>query len=160
MILRIQNNMLSTKKYGKNTDLALGMWVKLARAYETFNRRSVENIRTFGLTEPQFGVLECLGHLGPLTTGELCRKMLVSGGNMTVVIDNLEKEALVERIRSAEDRRTIRIQLSKKGKKLFDDIFVRHAAHITKLAGALSKTERQDLSRLLKKLGLALQENR
>ncbi len=150
--------MSSNKKYGKDTDLALNMWVKLARAYETFNRRSVENIRTFGLTEPQFAVLECLGHLGPLTTGELCQKMLVSGGNMTVVIDNLEKESLVERIRSRDDRRSIRVQLSGKGKKLFDEIFVQHAAHIKSLAGVLTKAEQQELSGLLKKLGLALQK--
>lgn len=150
--------MSSNKKYGKDTDLALNMWVKLARAYETFNRRSVENIRTFGLTEPQFAVLECLGHLGPLTTGELCKKMLVSGGNMTVVIDNLEKESLVERIRSRDDRRSIRVQLSRKGKNLFDDIFVQHAAHIKALAGVLTKAEQQELSGLLKKLGLALQK--
>ncbi len=150
--------MRTTRKYGRESDLALGLWVKLARAYETFSRRSLENIRTFGLTEPQFGVLECLGHLGPLTTGELCRKMLVSGGNMTVVIDNLEKESLVERIRSSEDRRTIRVHLSKKGKKLFDDIFVLHAAHITRLAGVLTRSEQEELSRLLRKLGLALQK--
>jgi MarR family 2-MHQ and catechol resistance regulon transcriptional repressor len=150
--------MPSSKKYGKDTDLALSMWVKLARAYETFNKRSFENIRTFGLTEPQFAVMECLGHLGPLTTGELCRKMLVSGGNMTVVIDNLEKEDLAERIRSKEDRRTIRVQLSRKGKKLFDAIFVQHATHIRNLAGVLTKAEQKELSGLLKKLGLALQK--
>ena len=80
-----------TKKYGKKTDLALTTWVKLARAFSSFNKRSIESIRTFGLTQPQFAVIEIIGHLGPLKVGEICNKMLVSGGNMTLVLDNIEK---------------------------------------------------------------------
>ncbi|MFH0879598.1 MAG: flagellar hook capping FlgD N-terminal domain-containing protein, partial [Lentisphaerota bacterium] len=53
----------------------------------------------------QFSALECLGHLGPMMIGELTRKQLVSGGNMTVVVDNLEKEGLVKRVVNAKDRR-------------------------------------------------------
>lgn len=132
------------------------MWVKLARAFATFSKRTIDHIKTTGLTEPQFGVLECLGHLGPLTLGELCKKQLVSGGNMTVVVDNLEKEGLVERIRSKQDRRAIQVRLTSKGKKLFDENFTKHAEHVTKLASVLTVHEQEELSRLLKKLGIGL----
>jgi MarR family 2-MHQ and catechol resistance regulon transcriptional repressor len=138
--------------------LALGLWVKLARASQTFTKRTAEQIRTFNLTEPQFGVLEALGHLGPLTLGELSRKRLVSGGNITCVIDNLEREQLVERVPSEHDRRAIVARLTHKGENLFDEIFVKHAEYVVELSSVLTETEQQELSKLLKKLGCALQE--
>ena len=150
--------MKSTKQYGKKIDAALSMWVKLARAHDTFAKKTYEDIRSYGLTTAQFGVLECLGHLGPLTLGELCRKQLVSGGNMTVVVDNLEKEGLVGRVQSKEDRRSIRVELTTKGKKLFDEIFVKHAKCVTGLAGSLTEKEQEELARLLKKLGTSLRD--
>jgi MarR family 2-MHQ and catechol resistance regulon transcriptional repressor len=142
--------------YGKKADRALALWVKLARATATFGRLSAENIRSFGLTEPQFGVLECLGHCGPLTLGDLSRKQLVSGGNTTCVIDNLEERELVERTHNPRDRRTIVARLTPKGKKLFDEIFPRHAAHIARLTGVLTEKEQDELAALLKRLGVAL----
>ncbi len=152
------NRLKTTKKYGKKVDLALSLWVKLARASATCSKLAEENIRSFGLTEPQFGVLECLGHLGPLTLGELSKKRLVTGGNITCVIDNLEREGLVERVPSTEDRRAVSAQLTPKGKKLFDEMFVKHAEFITQVASALTEAEQEKLADLLKKLGLAHRE--
>jgi len=146
----------STKIYGKRAEIALDMWVKLARATATFGKMTLENIKTFGLTQPQFGVMETLGHIGPLTLSELSRKQLVSTGNMTCVVDNLEKECLVERIHSKEDRRAIKVQLTAKGQSLFDDIFVRHARYVAEISGVLPEKEQRQLGSLLKKLGLGL----
>lgn len=146
--------MKTTKKYGKKADMALSTWVKLARAYTSFNKKSTESIRTFGLTQPQFAVVEVLGHLGPLKVGEICNKMLASGGNMTLVLDNVEKLGFVERIHSKEDRRAILVQLTVKGKLLFDKIFVEHAEQITKYMSVLSADEQKTLGDLLKKLGI------
>ena len=145
--------------YGKKADRALALWVKLARAFSVFNHRTAEHIRTFGLTQAQFGALECLGHKGPLTLGELCRKQLVSGGNMTVVVDNLEREKLVERLRSKEDRRAIVVRLTPKGKELFDRIFRGHAEYVATLSSVLSEGEQARLSSLLKKLGKSVSTN-
>jgi MarR family 2-MHQ and catechol resistance regulon transcriptional repressor len=148
--------MKSTKQYGKKIDTALGMWVKLARAHSTLAKLADENIRSFGLTPPQFGALECLGHLGPMTLGGLCKKQLVSGGNMTVVVDNLAKDGLVERVPSTEDRRAIVVRLTTKGKKLFDNIFLQHAKFVSSALGVLSDKEQEELAGLLKKLGTSL----
>ncbi len=150
--------MKTTEKCGKSIDSALSLWVKLARASATFAHLTDEHIRTFGLTAPQFGVLEVLGHLGPLTLGELSRKRLVSGGNITCVIDNLEKEGLVERVPSSRDRRAIVAQLTPKGNQLFGDMFRKHAEFVAGLASVLTHEEQEALSRLLKKLGLALRD--
>jgi len=148
--------MKSTKRYGKKIDAALSMWVKLARAHSTFAKLADDNIRSFGLTPPQFGALECLGHLGPMTIGDLCKKQLVSGGNMTVVVDNLAKDGLVERIPSKEDRRAIVVLLTSKGKKLFNDIFLRHAKFVASTTSVLTEKEQEELAVLLKKLGTSL----
>lgn len=146
--------MKTSKKYGKKTDLALTTWVKLARAFSSFNKRSIESIRKFGLTQPQFAVIEIIGHLGPLKVGEICNKMLVSGGNMTLVLDNIAKLGYIERVHSLEDRRAILIQLTQKGKNLFDEVFNSHAEHVTKLMSVLTVEEQKTLGELLKKLGL------
>ena len=151
--------MKSKRRYGKKADLALGMWVKLARASATFGQHVALQIRDFGLTQPQFGVLECLGHLGAMPIGDLSKKMLVSGGNMTCVVDNLAKERIVERIQSGTDRRSVIVQLTKKGQRLFEEVFVRHAERVAQLASVLSEREQEELGVLLKKLGRALQDD-
>jgi MarR family 2-MHQ and catechol resistance regulon transcriptional repressor len=151
--------MKNTVKYGKKIDTALGMWVKLQRAYASFNKKNAEHLKNFGITAAQYAVIECLGHLGPMNMGELCKKMLVSGGNMTVVVDNLEKEGLVERVPSNDDRRAIIVRFTPKGKKIFDDSFVKHAGYLTEIASVLTEQEQEDLARLLKKLGCNLREN-
>lgn len=148
---------MATRHYGPRAEAALDLWVKLARASAVFGHRTHDNIRSFGLTESQFAALETLGHKGPLTFGELCRKQLVTGGNMTVVIDNLEREKLVERMRSATDRRVILVRLTAKGEALFNRIFPKHAEFVTELVSVLKPEEQRALGRLLKKLGLALQ---
>jgi MarR family 2-MHQ and catechol resistance regulon transcriptional repressor len=145
---------MSTKiDYGEKANLALDTWVKLARASSSFNKKSLENIRSFGLTQPQFGVIEALGHLGPMKIGVLCNKMLVSGGNMTLVLDNLEKIELIERVHSKEDRRAILIQLTEKGHSLFTKVFSNHAEFIFSLMSVLTEKEQKELGKLLKKLG-------
>jgi MarR family transcriptional regulator, 2-MHQ and catechol-resistance regulon repressor len=155
--LNLNNNILKkASKYGKKAEIALGMWTKLARAASTFGKLTSENIRSFGLTEPQFSLFECLGHLGPLPLGELSRKQLVSGGNTTCVVDNLEKLGLVERVQSQKDRRVIVAQLTPKGEQLFAEIFPKHAEFVGDLASVLTNEEQESLSELLKKLGCTL----
>jgi MarR family 2-MHQ and catechol resistance regulon transcriptional repressor len=145
--------MKTTEQYGPKVDRALSMWVKLARAFSTFHKLTADHIRKFNLTQPQFGALETLGHLGPMTIGELCKKQLVSGGNMTVVVDNLVERRLVDRVTSREDHRSYIVKLTPKGKKLFDRIFKEHAEFVTRISGVLSEEEQEELGRLLKKLG-------
>ncbi len=145
------------KGYGECADRALKLWVTLARSFSTFNRKTEDHIRSFGLTQAQFGALECLWHKGPLSLGELCRKQLVTGGNMTVVIDHLEAEGLVERVRSTQDRRTIHVHLTGKGTKLIGRIFPVHSRRVMQLASVLTGDEQNEVRRLLRKLGRGLE---
>lgn len=160
--LNLDNEIIVMKKrkaYNSKYELALNTWIKLARAHSVVSHLSDEDIRNYGLTTTQFSVIEALGHLGPLKVGELCKKMLVSGGNMTLVLDNLEKQELIERVHSKEDRRAILVQLTMKGDNLFTNTFDHHAKRINEIFSVLSKKEQNELGTLLKKLGLSLKSN-
>lgn len=148
--------MKTTEKYGKKIDAALSLWVKLVRANSTVAKKSAESIRKFGLTVSQFGVIETLGHLGPMNVGSICQKQLMSGGNMTLILDNLEKNGLVKRMADANDRRALLIGLTEKGQELFDRIFIEHARDMEQIISVLSDDEIEQLSNLLKKLGTSL----
>ena len=87
---------------------ALDAFIKLTRAAESVEARAHGTLRGQGLTVSQFGVLEALYHLGPLCQGELAGKLLKSGGNLTTVVDNLERRGWVERQRGEGDRRFVR----------------------------------------------------
>lgn len=145
----MNNNTNDTK-----TKLALNTWIKLARAFNTFNKIANEEINNYGLTTSQFGVLEALFHLGPMTIGKICDKILITGGNMTVVLDNLEKQGLINRVKIKTDRRALNIELSEKGKQLIESVFPKHEQLITNKMNVLSSSEQELLGILLKKLGL------
>ncbi|MFZ4620882.1 MAG: MarR family winged helix-turn-helix transcriptional regulator [Bacteroidota bacterium] len=149
--------MKTTQKYGKKADLALSMWVKLARAADTCANITAKDIDRYGLTTPQFGIIETLGHLGQMKIGEMCSKKLTTGGNMTVVIDNLEKLGLVERIKDNEDRRAYFVRLTKAGEEKFNEMFPSHARFVEEMVwSALNEQEIETLSVLLKKLGCSV----
>jgi MarR family transcriptional regulator, 2-MHQ and catechol-resistance regulon repressor len=111
--------------------------------------------RDFGLTESQLGVLETLYHLGPMPQGQLCRKILRSGSNVTTVVDNLERDDLVQRVRDADDRRVQVVHLTDRGRELIGRAFPVHAERITRLMSVLSDDEQRELARLCGKLGRA-----
>ena len=95
--------------------MALGVWVSLARCYSTFAKAIALKVQEYDLTAPQFGALEALYHLGPLSLGELAEKLLVTGGNVTYVMDRLESRGLVARYRSDDDRRVVHAKLTSGG---------------------------------------------
>ena len=135
---------------------ALDTFVKLSRATDALQAAVMRSLMAEELTPTQFGVMEALLHLGPLRPKTLGQKLLKSGANITTVLDNLEKKGLLRREASAEDRRSLVVHLTPKGRKAIASIFPRHAETITRLLGHLSAAEQADLSRLSKKLGLAL----
>lgn len=132
---------------------ALNTFIKLQRAAESVSAR-VHALLPDGLTVTQFGVLESLHHIGPLCQGELAEKLLRSGGNLTLVVDNLEKAGLVVRERDPADRRFVVVKLTDKGSAFIAEIFPKVAANITREMNRLSSTELLDLGRLCKKVGL------
>lgn len=146
------------RTWSDEEEVALRLWIALARCYQTFARAVAGKVSEYELTTPQFGILEALYHLGPLSQGELAEKMLVTGGNVTYVMDRLEAQGLVERERSGSDRRVVEASLTSRGRQLLRDVFPEHASYIAELVETLSPRERVSLRRLLKRLGLGLAE--
>ena len=135
---------------------ALGAWIKFSRASITLNSQLMNSLRKFQLTESQFAVVEALYHVGPLNMTEISEKLLCTGGNMTTVVDNLEKQDLVRRIPSKTDRRQYKIHLTPKGRSHIKKLFPDHVKAIVREMSVLSPSEQNELSRLCKKLGLEI----
>ena len=132
---------------------ALDAFVKLMRASESVNARLMRRLDAAGLTVSQFGALEALHHLGPMYQRELGAKLLKSTGNITMVVDNLEKRGLARRERDAEDRRYITVHLTDAGRELIEQIFPGHVEAIVKEMGVLNPEEQELLGRLCRRLG-------
>jgi len=152
-------NNAAERSWSVDQESALRLWIALARCYSTFAKSVAAKVAEYGLTTPQFGVLEALHHLGPLSLGELADKLLVTGGNVTYVMDRLEEQGLVYRWRSRDDRRVIHARLTERGQILIGECFPGHAEFIEGLvARHLDDEERDELRRLLKTLGRGIKE--
>ena len=134
---------------------AVRAYVKLMRASRAVAGRVEKLLTTAGLTLTQLGVLEVILHKGPMTHRDLGRKVLTSAGNMTDVVDKLEGRGLVRRVRAAEDRRQVRVELTDAGRALIEGLFPRHAADIARAMGGLDSRDLGQLGELLRKLGMA-----
>lgn len=138
----------------KKEKRTLDAFIKLMRATESINNRLNRHLAEADLTVSQFGVLEALYHLGPLNQKSLGEKLLKSGGNITLVIDNLEKCDFVERQQDPSDRRAMLIHLTKKGKRFIASFFPKHLEQIKAEFSVLSEKQKDELARICKKLGL------
>ncbi len=146
---------MGTHYKGTKKDKAtLNAFIKLMRATESLNNRLNRHLAESDLTVSQFGVLEALLHLGPLNQKTLGEKLLKSGGNITLVIDNLEKCNFVERQRNPEDRRAMLIHLTGKGEEFIKEFFPKHLKEIKKEFSVLTDKEKEELARICKKLGI------
>jgi MarR family transcriptional regulator, 2-MHQ and catechol-resistance regulon repressor len=137
----------------KKEERALAAYVKLMRASDSIYSESTRDLADYNLSGSQFAVLEALSHVGPLVLSELARKVLKTGGNITMVVDNLEKRGLVRRVASREDRRYIKAEVTAAGRKLIDSMFPAHVQRIVQLMSRLTGGEQDQLSALCRKLG-------
>lgn len=148
---------MQKKAHRRNKEAtALGTYVKLMRAAESLTGRVHKHLSSVGLTISQFGVLEALYHLGPLSQRDLGQKILRSSGNISLVINNLEKRGLVRRQRNRQDRRFLIVHLTDEGHKLIRKIFPPHAALITSEMSVLNATDQKILGDLCKKVGMGV----
>lgn len=136
------------------TATALRLWVTLARAYRAIEARARADAARHGLTLAEFGALEALYHKGPLPLGELQRKLLVSSGGVTYLVDRLEAKGLVERRPCRRDGRVVWAHLTSAGEAMVRAIFPEHAQAIAAAVAALTEEEQRQAAALLRRLGL------
>jgi MarR family 2-MHQ and catechol resistance regulon transcriptional repressor len=138
----------------KPTYRAMNTYTKLIRAAESVTSRVGRSMALAELTISQFGVLEALYHKGPLCQRDIAVKILKSTGNITMVIDNLEKRGLVRRERDSQDRRYLTVYLTEEGTTLITKVFAGVEVSIVTEMAVLSDGEQDLLGSLCKKLGL------
>jgi MarR family 2-MHQ and catechol resistance regulon transcriptional repressor len=132
------------------TALALRTWIALARAHNAVSARATADVARHDLTVAEFGVLEALYHKGPMLLNEVQRRILVSSGGITYLVDRLEKRGLVERRDCPGDRRARFAALTPEGDRLLRDIFPAHAAVIRDALTPLSREDKREAIRLLR----------
>jgi MarR family 2-MHQ and catechol resistance regulon transcriptional repressor len=132
---------------------ALSAYINLIRATDSTVAKATAHLEGLGVTTGQFAVLEALLHLGPMCQHTLGEKLLRSGGNVTLVVDNLERHGWVRRERQVEDRRMIQIHLTPKGRRLITRVFPEHAKLVVKVMSRLSAAEQEQLRKIARKLG-------
>lgn len=133
---------------------ALNAYISLLRCTETVTSVTCRHLASEKLSIGQFGTLEALHHLGPLCQRDIGKKLLKTGGNITTVVDNLEKRGLVVRRKMPEDRRYYSVTLTETGQDLIARIMPRHIETITTKMAVLSSQEQDELRLLCRKLGL------
>ena len=136
------------------TQSALKLWVVLSRAHASISSHAVAHAADHGLSLTEFAILEALYHRGRMVLGEIQRRILVSSGGITFLVDRLAEKGLVVRQECQEDRRAKFVALTREGTRLIRDLFPSHARTLAKAMRGLSEAEQEAAAQLLRTLGL------
>ena len=133
---------------------ALRLWLRLLTCTSLIEGAIRADLRAeFNVTLPRFDLMaQLFRHADGLKMGELSQRLMVTGGNVTGITDQLEKEGLVTRATDAADRRSFVIKLTAAGRKAFTRMAARHEKWVAGLFDGLTEAERSDLFRLLGRL--------
>jgi DNA-binding MarR family transcriptional regulator len=133
---------------------ALRIWLRLLTCTQLIERQVRSRLREkFATTLPRFDLMAQLERQRDgLKMNELSRMLMVTGGNITAIVDQLEHEGLVERLDDAADRRAFRIRLTRAGTRSFTEMARAHEDWVIELLAGLSRREQEELLRLLAKV--------
>ena len=130
--------------------MRLVLW-KAAKAVEEVDKASIDQT---GLGLSDFTIMEALLHKGPLPINQIGEKVLLTSGSMTAAVNRMERKGLVTRIQDPSDGRCFYVHLTKKGRNTIKTAYAKHEKNLEKICSVLSEKERNELVRLLKKIGL------
>jgi DNA-binding MarR family transcriptional regulator len=133
---------------------ALRLWLRLLTCTQLVEKQVRSQLRErFDITLPRFDLMAQLERAPDgLKMNELSRRMMVTGGNVTGITDQLVAEGLVDRVDVAGDRRAWRVRLTAKGRKLFQDMASQHEGWIIEAFSSLTDRELATLHKLLGKV--------
>lgn len=151
-------DLVSNRRRSGAEDSARKLFVVLSRARNAVARHAEKDAARHGLTLAEFAIVEALYHGGPLLLGELQRKILVSSGGVTYLVDRLEEKKLVERRECPGDRRARYAALTPAGESFIGRVFPAHARSIARAMGGLTKKEQGEAIALLRRLGTKAEE--
>ncbi len=137
----------------------VGLWLRIARVYNLAMRDLRASLRD-ECTMPQFDVLAQLNRAPEgLTFSALSERLLVTAGNLTGIVDRLEKQGLAKRETNPRDRRQIFIRLTDKGHEYCNKVIPQHEAEIVRVFAGISENTVLNLRADLDALAAALDRN-
>jgi len=130
---------------------SLKLWLRLLSCSTQVETTIRKRLRVeAGITLARFDFMAQLHrHPDGLTMSVLSRCLMVTGGNVTGLADELEKEGLVERAAEPHDRRSSRVSLTRKGRRLFDKLAATHESWVVSLFAGMSPTDMRQMYALL-----------
>ncbi len=111
-----------------------------------------ELLSDYKITPPQFVALQWLFEEGDMTIGELSNKMYLACSTTTDLVDRMEKNLLVERVKDSHDRRVVQIHLLEEGKRIIDEVIKKRRVYLEEVLKDFSEEEIQLLQHNLEKL--------
>lgn len=138
---------------------ALRLWLRLLTCTNLVEHSVRARLRTdFGSTLPRFDLMAQLERASEgLRMSELSQRMMVTGGNITALTEQLQSEGLIERLSDPVDRRVTRVSLTQTGRKRFSEMATAHEHWVGELTNKLSREDAKQLFELLGKLKLSVQ---
>ena len=134
------------------------LWLVFMKAHRTLGRHARRSIEPLGLGPSDFAILELLLHRGQQPVNAIGRRVDLTSGAITSAIDRLEAQGLVVRTADTEDRRMRFVSLTPKGSARIRQGFGVHKRAMERATRSLTKTERETLITLIKKLGRAAED--
>ncbi|MGC4000400.1 MAG: MarR family transcriptional regulator [Anaeromyxobacter sp.] len=131
------------------------LMVQLSR-HRSLRNPIAASCEDLGLTPAQIHLLLWLGTDGPQAMGELARRVAVTEKTITGIVDRLERDGLVQRVRDPDDRRVVRVELAARGKELFRRVDAEIGAKLVAFLQLIDAPDRRDLIRILEKLDARL----
>lgn len=138
----------------------LGLWIRLITNSNIIEKEVRNLFRSeFGVTLPRFDLMAALyREPGGLTMGELSKRMLVSNGNVTGIVERLKKEGLVKRWVLPTDRRIYSVGLTPKGRTDFKALADRHKEWVADIFGGLEEEELMPMIQMMDRMRDALRQ--
>jgi DNA-binding MarR family transcriptional regulator len=139
---------------------SLKLWLRLLSCSTQIETEIRKRLRTeFGMSLARFDYMAQLHrHPDGLRMNALSKFLMVTGGNVTGLTDELEKEGLVERVAEPEDRRSYRVSLTRKGSKLFDKIAAVHEGWVVGFFAGMNTADKGQLQSLLGRLRVQISD--
>lgn len=135
-----------------NGDIVANIEKDLRYISGIIKQKGREMLSTYTITPPQFIALQWLFEDGDMTIGDLSNKMYLACSTTTDLIDRMEKNSLVERVKNPNDRRVVRIHLLEEGKRIIDEVIKKRQIYLEEVLMDFSAEEIQLLQKSLTKL--------
>ena len=126
-----------------------GVGAHIGRARRTIVEAIDQELAPLDISHAQWIVVMLLGDGAASTAAELCKILIYDPGAMTRLLDRLEKKGVLRRVRAKDDRRTVRLELTADGAKLYPRILEALVQVFNRLLHGFSKSEVQQLEQLL-----------